>query len=143
MEQKTAYLIYYIYRVSKKKRSIFCGGGVIEHVILSKKCTCTRVLMWTVFVIELFHSTVRKFLIGKIYYVLFLMPVFVVQLSRLVQLTCSNTFPKISSRAATERERRFTCFKQWRRTAVSIDNTGPQNSNYYTVRKRYFGNREK
>jgi hypothetical protein len=63
--------------------------------ILSKKCICTCVLFRTVFEIELFHCTAPKLLIIKRYYVLFLIPVFIVQVTKLVQFTYYNTFSKI------------------------------------------------
>jgi hypothetical protein len=52
-----------------------------------KKCTCTCVLFRTASKIELFHCTVPKLLIGKRYYVLFLIQVLIVQLTTLVQFT--------------------------------------------------------
>jgi hypothetical protein len=77
-----------LYRMSQEERTIFCE--VILSVVLSKKLyTC--VLFRTVSEIELFHCTVPKFLIRKRYYVLFLIPVFIVQVTKLVQFT----FPKI------------------------------------------------
>jgi hypothetical protein len=45
------------------------------------------VLFRTVSEIELFHYTVPKLLIRKRYYVLFLIPVFIVQVTKLVQFT--------------------------------------------------------
>jgi hypothetical protein len=46
---------------------------------------CTCVLFRTVSEVELFHCTVPKLLIGKRYYVLFVIPVFTVQVTNLVQ----------------------------------------------------------
>jgi hypothetical protein len=60
------------------------GGHNTGH---SKQCICTCVLFRTVSEIELFHCTVAKLLIRKRYYVLFLMPVFIVQVTKLVQFT--------------------------------------------------------
>jgi hypothetical protein len=70
---------------------------VIVSIIVSKekKRICTCVLFRTVSQIELFHCTVPKLLIRKRYYVLFLMPVFIVQVTKLVQFTQYNTFSKI------------------------------------------------
>jgi hypothetical protein len=45
------------------------------------------VLFRTASEIELFHCTVPKLLIRKRYYVLFLIPVFIVQVTKLVQFT--------------------------------------------------------
>jgi uncharacterized membrane protein len=53
------------------------------------------VLFQMVSEIKLFHCTVPKLLITKIYYVLFLIPVFIVQVTKLVQFTWYNTFSKI------------------------------------------------
>jgi hypothetical protein len=50
-----------------------------------KQCTCTCVLFRTVSEIKLFHYTVPKLLITKRYYVLFPIPVFTVQVTKLVQ----------------------------------------------------------
>jgi hypothetical protein len=52
-----------------------------------KECICTCVLFRTVSEIELFHCTVPKLLIRKRYYVMFLIPVFIVQVTKLVQFT--------------------------------------------------------
>jgi hypothetical protein len=60
---------------------------VIVSVILRKSDVCTRVLFRTVSKIETFHCTVKKLLIRKLYYVLFLIPVFIVQATKLVQFT--------------------------------------------------------
>jgi hypothetical protein len=76
-----------LYRVSQKERSIF--WEVIVSVILSKKYVCTCVLFRTVSEIELFHCTVSMLLIRKRYYLLFLIPVFIVHVTKLVQFTCT------------------------------------------------------
>jgi uncharacterized integral membrane protein len=47
------------------------------------------------FEIELFYSTVAKWLMRKIYYALFLISVFIVQVTKLVQFIYYNTFSKI------------------------------------------------
>jgi hypothetical protein len=52
-----------------------------------KKCLCTRVLFRSVSEIELFQRTVPKLLIRKRYYLLFLITVFIVQVTKLVQFT--------------------------------------------------------
>jgi hypothetical protein len=46
-----------------------------------------RVLFRTVSEIEIFHCTVPKLLLRKRYYVLFLIPLFIVQVTKLVQFT--------------------------------------------------------
>jgi hypothetical protein len=73
------------HRVSQEEGSIF--WEVIVSVILSKTYICTCVLFGTVFETEIFHYTIPKLLIRKRYYVLFLMPVFIVQVTKLVQFT--------------------------------------------------------
>jgi hypothetical protein len=60
-----------------------------------KKCICTCFLFRTVSEIELFHRTVPKLFIRKRYYVLFLIPVFIAHVTKLVQFTQYNTFSKI------------------------------------------------
>jgi hypothetical protein len=55
---------------------------------------CTCALFRTVSEIEIFHCTVPKLFIKR-YYVLFLIPVFIVQVIKLVQFSCYNTFSKI------------------------------------------------
>jgi len=77
--------IYYIYRVSQEERSIF--WEVIVSVILSKNFIYTCVLFRTVSEIEPFECKPQKLLIRKRYYeyVLFLIPVFIVQVTKLVQ----------------------------------------------------------
>jgi hypothetical protein len=70
---------YIVYRLCQEKRSLF--WEVIVSVILSKN----NVLFRKVSEVELFHCTVPKLLIRKRYYVLFLLPVFIVQVTKLVQ----------------------------------------------------------
>jgi hypothetical protein len=53
-------------------------------IIVYKNCICTCVLFRTVSEIELFHCAVPKLLTGKRYYVLFLIPLFIVQVTKLV-----------------------------------------------------------
>jgi hypothetical protein len=76
--------------MSQEERSVF--WEVIVSVILRKKCLCTYILFRTDSEIELFHCTVPKLLIRKRYYVLFLLPVFIVQVTKLVQFTYDNYF---------------------------------------------------
>jgi hypothetical protein len=72
-----------LYRMSKEEGSIF--WEVIVSVVLSRNvCICTCILFRTVSGIELFHCTAPKLLIRKRYYVLFLIPVFIVQVTKLV-----------------------------------------------------------
>jgi len=59
-----------------------------------QKSVCLRVLFWAISKIELLHHTVAKLLI-KWYYILFLISVFVVQVTKLVQFTQYNTYSKI------------------------------------------------
>jgi hypothetical protein len=72
-------------RVPQDDRSVF--WEVILSVILSKKrkCIYTYVLFRMASAIKLFHCTVPKLMIRKRYYVLFLIPVFTVQVTKLVQ----------------------------------------------------------
>jgi hypothetical protein len=64
--------------VSQEERAIFWGDHSNGHS-KQKKCICT------VSEIELFRCTVPELLIRKRYYVLFLIPVFIVQVIKLVQ----------------------------------------------------------
>jgi hypothetical protein len=73
-----------LYRMSQEEKSIL--WEVTVSVILRKICVCARVLFRTFSEIELFHCTVPKLLIKR-YYVLFLIPVFIVQMTKLVQFT--------------------------------------------------------
>jgi hypothetical protein len=70
---------------TQEKRSIF--WAVIVSVGLSKYCIYTCVPFRTVSERKIFHCTVRKLLIRKRYYVLLLIPVFIVQVTKLVQFT--------------------------------------------------------
>jgi hypothetical protein len=56
-------------------------------VILTKNCIFRGVLFRKISEIELFHCTVPKLLIRKRYYVLLLLPIFIVQVTKLVQFT--------------------------------------------------------
>jgi len=71
--------------MSHEERPIF--WEVVLSVILSKKCIRTCALFRTVSETELFHCTVAKLLIRKRYYMLFLIAVFIVQVTKLVHLT--------------------------------------------------------
>jgi hypothetical protein len=82
-----------IHRVPGGKVNILGGHGISHST--QKKCICTCVLFRTVSEIELFHCTVPKLLIKKKYYVMFLIPVFIVEVTKLVQFTEFNTFSKI------------------------------------------------
>jgi hypothetical protein len=57
-------------------------------------------LFRTVSEMELFHFTVPKLLIRRRYYVLFLILVFIAQVTKLVQFTYNNTFSKIAPSAS-------------------------------------------
>jgi hypothetical protein len=71
-----------IYRMSEEKRTVF--WEVTVWAILGKS-VYVRVSFPNVCEIEPFHCTVPKLLIRKRYYVLFLMPAFIVQVTKLVQ----------------------------------------------------------
>jgi hypothetical protein len=62
-------------------------GGNVSILGCHSVGQCTRVLFRTVSEIMLFHYTVPKFLIKERYYVLFLLPVFIVQVTKLAQFT--------------------------------------------------------
>jgi hypothetical protein len=82
-----------VYRVSQKERPIL--WEVIVSAILRKKCIYTRVLFRTVSEVQLFHYTVAKLLIRKRYYVMFLIPVFIVQVTKLVQFIWCKIPPQL------------------------------------------------
>jgi hypothetical protein len=67
-------------KVSQKERSIF--REVTVSVILSKEVYMYTCIFRTVSEIELYHCTVPKLFIGKGYYVLFLISVFIVQATK-------------------------------------------------------------
>jgi hypothetical protein len=69
----------YIQSVPGGKVSIL-GRHSIGHS--KQKCIYTCVLFRTVFEIDLFHCTVPKLLIRKICYILFLIPVFIIQVKK-------------------------------------------------------------
>jgi hypothetical protein len=76
-----------VYRVSQEERSIFWEVIVSAILRRKQKFICTCVLFRTVSEIELFHCTVPNLLIRKRYYVLFLILVFIVHVTKLVQFT--------------------------------------------------------
>jgi hypothetical protein len=76
--------LFTLYRMSQQERSIF--WEVIVLVFLTK-IECAYVLFRTVSEIEVVNCTVPKLLIRKINYVLFLIPVFIIQVTKLVQFT--------------------------------------------------------
>jgi hypothetical protein len=74
----------HIHRVFQEEKSIF--WEVIVSVILNKKLYIyTYVLFRTASEIEIFHCIVPDLFIRKRYYVLFLIPVFIVQVTKLIQ----------------------------------------------------------
>jgi hypothetical protein len=77
--------ICFIIQDVPEERSIF--WEIIVSVIPSEKCIFTCVLFRTVSEIETFCSTVPKLLIKKRYYVLFIIPAFIVQVAKLVQFS--------------------------------------------------------
>jgi hypothetical protein len=74
-------------------------SGILSIYIYIYICAPFR----TVFEIELFHCTIPKLLIRKRYYELFVMPVFIVQVTKLVQFTQHNTATCISSARLAKR----------------------------------------
>ena len=98
-------------QVSQEERSIF--WEVTVSVILSKKKACTYiVLLRAVSKTELLHCTAAKLLIRTIYHVLFLISVFTVQMTKLVQFTQYNSKipPSTSMHFATRvRTMRVAC----------------------------------
>jgi hypothetical protein len=123
LRRKCSTLRHKLYGVSQEKRSVF--WEVIVLVILNKTlCISTCVLFRTVSEMDLLHCTVTKLLITNIYYVLFLIPVSIVQETTLVQFAQYNTFSKIppstsmhfASRVRTWRVDRLywvLCTLQW------------------------------
>jgi hypothetical protein len=81
----------------------------IVSVILSNRCTCTCVLFRTVFEIELLHRTDPKLLIRKRYYVLFLIPIFIVQVTKVgtVYLIPPSTSMHFATHVRTNRDARL------------------------------------
>jgi hypothetical protein len=75
--------------VSQEERSIF-WEAIVSVILCIQKCA----LIPTVSGIALLHCTVPKLFIRKRHYVLFPTLVFIVQVTRLVQFTESNTFSK-------------------------------------------------
>jgi hypothetical protein len=79
--------------VSQQERSIF--WEVTVSAILSKKGICTCVIFRTVSGLVVFDCSVTELLLIKRYYILFLIPIFIVQVIKLVQFTYYNTFSKV------------------------------------------------
>jgi hypothetical protein len=77
--------VLYIQSVPGGKVNILGGHSI--GLSKQEEFICTYVLFRRVSEIELFRCTVRKLLIRKRYYVLFLIPVFIVQVTKLVQFT--------------------------------------------------------
>jgi hypothetical protein len=63
------------------------GGHSIGRSKQKKKYICTCVIFRTVSERDLFHCIDAKLLIRRRHYVLFLLPVFIVQVTKLVQFT--------------------------------------------------------
>jgi hypothetical protein len=101
--------------MSQEERSIF--WEVIVSVILSKKCIRTCVLFRTVSEIELFHRTVPELLIRTRSYVLFVIPVFIVQVTKMVQFTSYKTLSKIPPSASIHFASRV---RTWRVARLNI-----------------------
>jgi hypothetical protein len=74
-----------IQNVPGEKVSIL-GGHSVGHS-KQDRCIYTCVLFRTVSEIELFNCRIPKLLVRNRYYVLFLTPVFIVQVTKLVQFT--------------------------------------------------------
>jgi hypothetical protein len=73
-----------IYTECPRRKCHYSGSHSIGQSNKKKVYICTCVLFWTVSEIELFHCTVAKLLIKR-HYVLFLISVFIVQVTKLVQ----------------------------------------------------------
>jgi hypothetical protein len=78
LEQKCG-IYTHIYRVSKQQRSLFLE--VIISVILNENMYMYMCPAPNIFP-ELFHCTVKKLLISSRYYILFLIPVFIVRVTK-------------------------------------------------------------
>ena len=104
---------YIVYRMSQEERSIF--WEVIVSVILSKKLYMNICPIPNGFRDRAIWKQTAKLLIRKRYYkyVLFLIPVFIVQVTELVQFIVN-----------VRKFHRFTCFRQWRSRAGRKDSTG-------------------
>jgi hypothetical protein len=102
-----------IYRVSQEERSIF--WEVIVPVILNKKLYMNMCPIPNGFRDRAIWIQTAKLLIRKRYLelVLFLIPVFIVQVTELMQFIINVRKFHI-----------FTCFRQWRSMAGGKDNTG-------------------
>jgi hypothetical protein len=84
--------IVFLQGVPRGKTNILVGYSMGHS---KQKCVYVRVLFRKVSEIEPFHCTVPKLLIRRRYYVLFLISVFIVQVTKLVQFTLYSTFSKI------------------------------------------------
>ena len=98
--------------MSQEERSIF--WEVIVSAILSKKLYTNMCPIPNGFGDRAIWMQTAKLLVRKRYYeyVLFLMPVFIVQVTELVQFIIN-----------VRKFHRFTCFRQWRSRAGGKDNT--------------------
>jgi hypothetical protein len=90
-------MLGYIYTRTEcpKRKGQYSERSSFGHSKKKVYMYCTCVLFRPISETELFHYTVPKLLIWKRYYILFLIPVFIVQVTKLVQFTSYNTFSKI------------------------------------------------
>jgi hypothetical protein len=79
------YKWFIIYRVAQEERSVFWEATVLVILHKKKKGVYVHVLFPVVSEIELFHCEVPELLIRKRYCILFLIPLFIVQVTELVQ----------------------------------------------------------
>jgi hypothetical protein len=119
--------------MSQEERPI--SWEVAESVILSKILKCTCALFRTVSKIQIFHCTVPKLMIRKRYYVLFLIPIFTVQVKKLVPFTQYNIFSKIPRPTSIHFATRV---RTWRVARLySVQRTVQWNSSFMeTIRNR-------
>jgi hypothetical protein len=91
-----SYIYMYIYICIKgvPGENVNILGGHIIGYSKQNIVKCTRVLIRTVSEIEIYHCAVAKLLINR-HYVLFLMSVFIVQVTQSVQFTQYSTFSKV------------------------------------------------
>jgi hypothetical protein len=83
----SAHVGYTIVQDTPKGKVSILGDHIIGHVKQKRKCMYACVLFRTISEVELYHCTVPKLLIGKRYYVLFLITVLIAQVTKLVQFT--------------------------------------------------------
>jgi hypothetical protein len=88
-----SFTIELLYRVFQEERSVF--WEVIVSVMLAKKLYMYMCPIPNCFRDRVFHCTVPKLFIRERYYALFLIPVLIIQVTKLVQFTKCNTFSKI------------------------------------------------